>query len=45
VYSVPIGHSGAARFGEMLSHGTTELNKLLVRYAQIDKILPPWLRP
>jgi hypothetical protein len=43
VYSVQIGNNGAARFGEMLSHGTAELNRLLVRYAQIDKILPPWL--
>ena len=45
IYSVPIGHSGAARFGEMLSHGTAELNRLLVRYAQIDKIIPPWIEP
>lgn len=42
VYSVSIGHSGAARFGEMLSHGTAELNRLIVRYMTIDKILPPW---
>jgi hypothetical protein len=43
IYSVSIGNTGAARFSEMLSHGTAELNRLLVRYAQIDKILPPWL--
>jgi hypothetical protein len=42
VWSVPIGHSGAARFGEMLSHGVAELNRLLVRYATIDKVFPPW---
>lgn len=42
VYSVPIGNSGASRFGEMLSHGTAELNRLLVRYAQINKYFPPW---
>jgi hypothetical protein len=43
IYSVPIGHSGAARYGEMVSHGVAELNRLLVRYALIDKIKPPWL--
>ena len=42
VYSVPIGSSGAARYGEMVSHGAAELNRLLVRYALIDKITPPW---
>lgn len=42
VFSVPIGSSGAARFGEMLSHGIAELNRLIVRYATIDKIFPPW---
>jgi hypothetical protein len=26
----------------MVSHGVAELNRLLVRYAQIDKIFPPW---
>jgi hypothetical protein len=45
VYSVPIGSSGAARFGEMLSHGTAELVHLLNRYLTIDKVLPPWLSP
>lgn len=42
VYSVPIGHKGAARYAEMVSHGAAELNRLLVRYALIDKIRPPW---
>lgn len=45
IYSVPIGHSGAARFGEMLSHGIAEGVKLTNRYLTIDKILPPWARP
>jgi len=38
IYSVPIGHSGAARYAEMVSHGVDELNRLLVRYALIEKI-------
>jgi hypothetical protein len=26
----------------MVSHGASELQRLLARYATIDKILPPW---
>lgn len=43
LYSVPIGSSGAARYAEMVSHGVAELQRLLARYAAIDKVLPPWL--
>lgn len=43
LYGVPIGNSGASRYAEMVSHGAAELNRLLVRYALIDKIKPPWL--
>lgn len=42
LYSVPIGSSGAARFGEMVSHGVAELARLMSRYLTIDKVLPPW---
>lgn len=43
IYGVPIGDSGAARYAESVSSALRELNKLLVRYALIDKIKPPWL--
>lgn len=43
IYSVPIGSSGAARYGEMVSHGVRELEHLLTRYLLIEKIKPPWL--
>ena len=43
LYDVPIGSSGAARYGEMVSHGVREAEKLLTRYLLIDKIKPPWL--
>jgi hypothetical protein len=42
LYSIPIGKSGAARYGEMVSHGVAELNRLIVRYITLSKYLPPW---
>lgn len=43
LYSYPIGRSGAARYGEMLSHAGAELERLINRYKLVEKISPPWL--
>ena len=44
LYSIPVGSSGAARFGEHASHGLAELEHLITRYMTIDRYLPPWTR-